>query len=109
MPLVKEVPLTSDPGTEFHYSGLTPHWLGATVARACDTDLKSFAQEYLFSPMDAEVGEWLMQLDGYYSGLAGLHISARDMAKFGLLYLNNGQYEGEQILSTEYVRDSLQR
>ncbi len=109
MPLIKEVPLTNDPGTEFQYSGLTSHWLGVIVARACDTDLKSFAQKYLFSPMDAEVGEWLMLLDGYYSGLAGLHVSTRDMAKFGLLYLNDGEYEGESILSAEYIRDSLQR
>jgi CubicO group peptidase (beta-lactamase class C family) len=109
MPLIKDVPLTSDPGTEFQYSGLTSHWLGVIVARACDTDLKSFAQDLLFSPMDAEVGPWLRQLDGYHSGLAGLHVSARDMAKFGLLYLNDGQYEGEQILPAEYVRDSLHR
>jgi CubicO group peptidase (beta-lactamase class C family) len=109
MPLIEDIALTSDPGTKFQYSGLTSHWLGVIVARACDADLKSIAQEYLFSPINAEVGEWLMLLDGYYSGLAGLHISARDMARFGLLYLNDGQYEGKQLLSVDYVRDSLQR
>jgi CubicO group peptidase (beta-lactamase class C family) len=79
------------------------------LARACDTDLKSFAQEHLFSPLHAEVGEWLQYRDGNYSGLAGMHLSAQDMAKFGLLYLNDGDHEGEQILSADYVRDSLQR
>jgi CubicO group peptidase (beta-lactamase class C family) len=109
MPLIEGVPLSVDPGTEFQYSGLTSHWLGVIVARACDTNLKSFAQEYLFSPIGAEVGEWLMLLDGHHSGLAGLHVSARDMAKFGRLYLNEGQYEGQQILPAGYTRDSLQR
>ena len=109
MPLIKDVALTSDPGTKFQYSGLTSHWLGVIVARACDTDLKSFAQEYLSSPINAELGEWLMLLDDYYSGLAGLHVSARDMAKFGLLYLNEGQHDGKQLLPAEYVRESLQR
>jgi CubicO group peptidase (beta-lactamase class C family) len=109
MPLILGIPLTSDPGTEFQYSGLTSHWLGVIVARACGTDLKSFAQEHLFSPLNAEVGDWLMQLDGYYSGLAGMHVAARDMAKFGLLYLNEGEYEGNRIFPAGWVRDSLQR
>lgn len=109
LPLIIHFPLVSDPGTEFHYSGLTSHWLGVIVARACDTDLKSYAQEHLFTPIAAEVGdEWIRDRDGYYIGLAGMHASARDMAKLGLLYLNNGQYEGRQIISADWVQDSLQ-
>jgi CubicO group peptidase (beta-lactamase class C family) len=87
MSLIQGFPLTRDPGTEFQYSGLTSHWLGVIVARACDTDLKSFAQEHLFSPLDAELGDdWIKNWDGYYIGLAGMHVTARDRAKFGLLY-----------------------
>jgi CubicO group peptidase (beta-lactamase class C family) len=108
--LIDGFPLTSDPGTKFQYSNLTSHWLGVIVARACDTDLKSFAEEHLFSPLDAELGDdWIKNWDGYYIGLAGMHVTARDMAKFGLLYLNEGEYEGNQVLSADWVRDSLQR
>ena len=108
--LIDSFPLTSEPGTEFQYSNLTSHWLGVIVARACDTDLKSFAQENLFSPLDAELGDdWIKNWDGYHIGLAGMHVTARDMAKFGLLYLNEGEYEGNQVLSADWVRDSLQR
>ncbi len=108
--LIDGFPLTSDPGTRFQYSGLTSHWLGVIVARACDTDLKSFAQEHLFSPMDAELGDdWIQDRDGYYIGLAGMQVTARDMAKFGLLYLNDGEYKEKQILSANWVRISLQR
>jgi CubicO group peptidase (beta-lactamase class C family) len=110
LPLIEGFPLTSDPGSEFAYSNLTSHWLGVIVARACDTDLKSYAQEYLFSPIDSELGDdWIPDRDGYYIGLAGMHVTARDMAKFGLLYLNDGEYEGNQVLSPDWVRDSLQR
>ena len=42
----------SDPGTEFNYSNLTSDWLGMIVARACGTDLKSFAEEHLFLPLE---------------------------------------------------------
>ena len=105
--LLVAVPLVSDPGTHFEYSNLTSHLVGVIVARACDTDLKSFAQEHLFAPLGVEPGEWIQDWEGYYNGHADLHMTARDMAKFGLLYLNEGQYEGRQIVPIEWVRDSF--
>ena len=106
--LIVDFPLISDPGTEFNYSNLTSHLLGIIVARACDTDLKSYAQEHLFSPIDAEAGDWIQDRDGYYIGGADIRFTARDAAKFGLLYLNDGEYEGSQIISADWVHDSLQ-
>ncbi len=103
-----EVPLVRDPGSGFDYSNLSSHLLGIIVARACDTDLKSYAQEYLFSPLGGEVGDWVRGWEGYYLGFAEIEITARDMAKFGQLYLDGGQFEGNQIVPAEWVRDSLQ-
>lgn len=53
-----EVPLVNDPATEYAYSNLSSHLLGIIVARACDTDLKTFAQEHLFTPQDVSIGDW---------------------------------------------------
>ncbi len=106
--LVADFPLTSDPGTAFHYSNLTAHWLGVIVARTCDTDLKSLGQEYLFDPLGAEIGNWKKDLDGYNWAAGEIHVTARDAAKFGLLYLNDGAFEGQQIISADWVHDSLQ-
>jgi CubicO group peptidase (beta-lactamase class C family) len=105
---IVDFPLTGDPGTEFNYSNLTSHWLGIIVARACDKDLKSFGQEHLFSPLGVEVGDWNRDLDGYYIGGGDIQFTARDMAKFGVLYLNGGEYEGNQIIPASWVRESLQ-
>jgi len=105
---IVNIPLTADPGTKFQYSNLASHWLGIIVARACGADLKSFGQEYLFSPLDVEVGDWNKDLDGYYIGCGDIEFTARDMAKFGLLYLNDGEYEGKQIIPAQWVHDSLQ-
>ncbi len=107
VPLVADVPLINDPGADYHYSNLTSHWLGVVVARACETDLKSFGQEHLFSPMNAEVGEWTTDRDGYHIGSGEIRITARDMAKFGQLYLDDGVYGGNRILSADWVRRSL--
>jgi CubicO group peptidase (beta-lactamase class C family) len=109
LPHLVDFPLLSDPGTDFGYSNLTSHLLAVTVARACDTDLKSFAQEHLFSPTNAGVVDWTTDADGYNWGFGEIYVTARDMAKFGLLYLNDGEYEGKQVLSASWVRDSLQR
>ena len=106
--LIVEFPLVSDPGTSFNYSNLTFSWLAIILVRACGTDLKSYAQEHLFQPTDTEVGDWLQDRDGHYIGSGGIHVTARDAAKFGLLYLSNGEYEGNQIISPEWVYDSLQ-
>jgi CubicO group peptidase (beta-lactamase class C family) len=107
-PLIARFPLVTDPGAEFHYSNLSSQLLGIIVARACGTDLKSFAEETLFSPLGAEEGEWIQDRDGYYVSMAELRFTLRDAAKFGLLYLNGGEYEGEQVVPAEWVEASLQ-
>jgi CubicO group peptidase (beta-lactamase class C family) len=108
LPRAVEFPLTSDPGTEFGYSNLTAHLLGVIVARACDTDLLGYGQQNLFSPLDARVGAWPRDENNYYYGSGDISFTARDVAKFGLLYLNHGENEGSQILSADWVSVSLQ-
>jgi len=109
LPLIEEFPLIADPGTEFHYSNLSSNWLGIIVARACGTNLKSYAEEHLFSAIDVEVGEWGTDAEGNNNGCGDLHFSARDAARFGLLYLNDGEYEGNQVVPADWVNESLQR
>ena len=109
LPFVVDFPLTNDSGIKFGYSNLSSHILGVIVARGCETDLKSFAQEHLFSKIDADVGDWSQDAEGYYYGAHGMSLSARDRAKFGLLYLNDGEYDGNQVISADWVEDSLQR
>jgi CubicO group peptidase (beta-lactamase class C family) len=106
--LVADFPLTSDPGSAFQYSNLTTHWLGIIVARACKSDLESFGQQVLFDSLNAEIGSWRKDLDGYNWAAGEIHLSARDAAKFGLLYLNEGEFEGTQVVPAAWVNDSLQ-
>ncbi|MCO5207842.1 MAG: beta-lactamase family protein [Anaerolineae bacterium] len=102
------VPLARDPGSGGAYSNLTAHLLGLIVARACDTDLKTFADEHLFGPLGIEEGFWQVDWDGDYLGYSDIELSAYDLAKFGLVYMNNGQHNGKQIVPAEWVHDSLQ-
>ena len=47
-------------------------------------------------------------MDGYYIGSGDIIFTARDMARFGQLYLDEGNYNGKQIISAGWVRDSLE-
>jgi CubicO group peptidase (beta-lactamase class C family) len=106
-PLIEDFPLVCEPGTCFNYSNLTFSWLAQLLSRSCEADLRSFAQENLFGPLDTEVGDWLKDREGNYIGSGGIHATARDAAKFGQLYLDGGRYQGTQIISSEWVQDSL--
>ncbi|NVK48992.1 MAG: ankyrin repeat domain-containing protein [Cyclobacteriaceae bacterium] len=105
---IVDIPLTSDPGDTFQYSNLTSNWLATIISRACNTDLKSFGQKNLFSPLNIKLGDWPKDLDGYRIGSGDIQFTARDMAKFGMLYLNKGQIDGRQIIPSDWVRESTQ-
>ncbi len=109
IPRLEDFPLLNDPGTGFNYSNLTSHLLAVIAARAVGTDLRSYGQEHLFSAIDSEVGEWSSDADGYNFGCFEISFTARDMAKFGSLYLNDGRYDERQVLSADWVRASLAR
>ena len=107
-PLIEAFPLISDPGTRFHYSNLTSNWLGIIVDRACGMNLKTYAEEHLFLPLEVKAGEWGQDAEGHNNGCGDLHLTPRDAAKFGLLYLNEGVYKGNQVIPADWVHDSLQ-
>lgn len=107
-PLIEAFPLVSDPGARFHYSNLTSNWLGIIVDRTCGMNLKAYADEHLFAPLDVQAGAWGHDAEGHNNGCGDLHLTPRDAAKFGLLYLNDGLYKGNQIVPADWVNDSLQ-
>jgi CubicO group peptidase (beta-lactamase class C family) len=105
MPLLVQYPLAKDPGEKFHYSNLTSNVLAAVVAKATEKDLWAFAFDNLLSPIESDSGKWYVNPNGYYYSL--FHYTARDMAKFGQLYLNGGQYNGDQVISSSWIDESL--
>lgn len=105
---IEDLPLSADPGTKFQYSSLTAHWTGIVVARSTGLDLMTFGNERLFGPLGVTPGEdWNRDVDGYYIGGGDILFTARDMARFGQLYLDDGVYDGQQLISGDWVNDSL--
>lgn len=108
VPCIESYPLLDEPGSQFNYSNLSTNVLGLIIPRASGLDLLSFANKYLFEPMGIEPGKWGTDAEGNYVGCADLHLRSRDLAKFGLMYLNGGVFNGKQIVPAEWVSESLE-
>jgi CubicO group peptidase (beta-lactamase class C family) len=65
-----------------------------------------FAEENLFDPLGFRNHRWNEDGEGLSIGWSELYLTPEDMAKFGFLYLNDGQWDGQQIVSREWVRQS---
>jgi len=103
-----DLPLVRDPGSGWDYSNLSSHLLSIIVSRACDTDLQDFAQAHLFDPLGVATGKWTQDWEGYRLGYTELFVSALDLARFGQLYLDEGLYQGQQVVPAAWIADSWQ-
>jgi CubicO group peptidase (beta-lactamase class C family) len=102
-------PIVAAPGTMWRYNGGTTQVLGTIVQRATKQPLADYARATLFSLLDVTQLEWLGNLAGVPSAASGLRLRPRDLAKFGSLYLHNGQWNGRQVLPREWVHESTRR
>ena len=99
-------PLDTAPGRQFNYCNGVSHVLSVLVGRATGQPTMDFAQENLFGPLGITRVLWARDPDGVPAGGWGLALTPRDMARFGYLYLRDGEWDGAQILSPEWVEAS---
>ncbi|MHA2330794.1 MAG: serine hydrolase domain-containing protein [Candidatus Hodarchaeales archaeon] len=103
---VLDQPMVEEPGSKFTYNTGISHVLSAIIQKTTKVTTFSFAKQYLFDPLGIELGYWMTSPQDIVWGGAGLQLTPRDMAKFGLLFLNNGNWDGKQIVSEEWVEKS---
>jgi CubicO group peptidase (beta-lactamase class C family) len=102
-------PGSDPPGTAFSYSNGDPLLLGMILERTTHRSVSQYLQEKIWQPLGMEYpASW--SLDSAQSGFEkmamGLNARAIDFAKFGQLYLDDGQWNGQQIVPAQWVRDS---
>ncbi|PLX18421.1 MAG: hypothetical protein C0597_06265 [Marinilabiliales bacterium] len=100
--------LVSTQGQTFGYSSEEAHLLSVILTEATGMSTHDFALEYLFEPMGMGIEDfgWGEFPQGYFNGVADLALKPRDMIKFGNLYLYDGEYNGEQIVPSVWVKES---
>jgi CubicO group peptidase (beta-lactamase class C family) len=100
-------PIAAAPGEKFRYSGGDTLLLAAVLERVTKLRLDKYADQVLFRPLRIEHYEWIAYPDGTPIAASGLRLLPRDMAKFGLLYQQRGQWRGTQIVPETWVKASL--
>jgi CubicO group peptidase (beta-lactamase class C family) len=99
-------PMAHDPGTYFAYSSGVAE-LGAYIfQKATGHDIADYAAEHLFKPLGFEHQFWKRTPLGVADTEGGLYVRREDLAKIGYLYLHEGVWNGQRIVSSEWVKDS---
>jgi CubicO group peptidase (beta-lactamase class C family) len=105
---ILDLPMLERPGETGRYCTGGVILLGRIVEKTSGQGLRDFAAEHLFGKLGITDFRWIFKPDSSsFDNACQLHMRPRDMAKFGLLYMNEGQWKGKQIISREWVRASL--
>ncbi|MEN8122151.1 MAG: serine hydrolase [Bacteroidota bacterium] len=103
---VLDLPMVSIPSEEYSYNTGVSHLLSAIIQKESGMRTDSFAMKNLFKPLGINEFYWFIEPNGIPTGGHGLRLSPRDMAKFGYLYLNNGIWDGTQVVPENWVIES---
>ncbi|TFH07093.1 MAG: class C beta-lactamase-related serine hydrolase [Candidatus Thorarchaeota archaeon] len=98
--------MESEPGEYFHYNTGASHVLSGIVHETTNMSMLEFAAENLFAPLGIDRYFWPSDTQGVTFGGFDLQLRPLDMAKFGFLFLNNGSWDGEQIVSSDWVHNT---
>lgn len=99
--------LSFDSGTRMQYTTAGTHLLAVILARASGKTALEFGNENFFGYCNFEVRDWMQDPQGNYFGGNNIHLTTRDMAVLGLIYLNNGRLNGRQIVPEDWVERSV--
>jgi CubicO group peptidase (beta-lactamase class C family) len=106
---VLEREMISSPGKIFIYSNGLSLLLGEVLRNATGGYADQLAEEYLFDPLGITDYSWQKLSDGTINTAWGLKLKPYDMAKIGYLMLKEGQWRGKQVISSEWVKQSINR
>lgn len=100
-----------EPGSHFAYSSMSTYILGLCLEKATGVPAAQYLQEKIWQPLGMEYSARLAKdaVSGKAKFYGGLAARALDLAKLGRLYMNNGMWNGKQIVSKEWVMTSRQR
>jgi len=98
--------VVDEPGTKWNYNSGNTMLLGGIVKNTTGIHADEFAETRIFTSLGITDYQWAYQADGLPYTCCSLSLCSRDMAKFGYLYLLGGWWNGEQIVSEEWVNES---
>jgi CubicO group peptidase (beta-lactamase class C family) len=103
------LPVTHKPGTFFVYNTPATYMLSAIVQKVTGQTVLDYLRPRLFEPLGIENPTWDASKQGISLGGFGLSVRTEDIAKFGQLYLQKGQWHGKQLVPAAWVEDATSR
>ena len=97
------LPLDYEPGIHFIYSNVGPYLAGMIIKKLTNCNLLEYLMPRLFEPLGIWRPTWETDAKGNSFGSSGLMLTVSEIAKFGQLYLQKGQWKGRQIIPVEWV------
>ncbi len=105
---LKKLRIASAPTTTPDYASINTFLLGVVISRATEMPLQDYFSAKLWGPLGANSAATLTtDKKGWPVTYAGLNATARDFAKLGSLYLHDGSWNGQQIITPEWVKKSI--
>jgi CubicO group peptidase (beta-lactamase class C family) len=96
-------PMAIDPGSGFDYSSGAVSLCGPVIRRTSGMPVPAFADSFLFEPLGITNYRWTTFPDGHVCTSGSLWIRPLDFAKFGLLYLQRGEWNGQHLISEDWI------
>ena len=105
-----DLPMIDTPGGNGRYCSGNPVTLGRIVEKTTNMPLLQFATNNLFKPLGFTNYKWYFKPDkSNAENYCQVYLTPREMSKFGLMYLNNGVWQGKQIVSKNWVKLSFEK
>jgi CubicO group peptidase (beta-lactamase class C family) len=103
------LPVAHKPGTFFVYNTPATYMLSAIVQKVTGQTVLDYLRPRLFEPLGIENPTWDASKQGISLGGFGLSVRTEDIARFGQLYLQKGQWQGKQLVPAAWVEDATSR
>lgn len=100
------LPLEADPGTDYTYTTAGTHLLATILERTVPGGLRAYAEDRLFEPLGVRVHRWDEDPQGNPFGGSEMYFTARDLASFGILFMNGGLHGGRTVVPSAWVEES---
>jgi CubicO group peptidase (beta-lactamase class C family) len=101
-----EIPVPDVPGTHFVYNTAGTYMLSAIVQKVTGQTVLDYLQPRIFGPLGMGSPRWDASAQGISLGGLGLYIRTEDIARFGQLYLQKGQWQGRQLIPAAWVQEA---
>ena len=102
-------PVVHQPGTHFRYNTPATYMLSAIVQQVTGESLDTYLMPRLFEPLGIEQPTWEKSPQGVAIGGYGLSLRSEDIAKIGQLYLQQGRWQGQQLLPAAWVAEATRK